>query len=340
MGPGFESLTGHQIELKQTDEGLFFLYNVSMRKVFIVGSLMSILLSGCGRVDRYGKESTITLTWDGVTRKAIVYTPKNIRDLRDVPVVLFLHGGGGKAENVERYGIRDYADRYGFVLVAPDGTGRLPLHTWNGGTWVVNGQAQSCCGTAVRDHVDDVGFINALLDVLIADVHADAQRIYVTGFSNGAIMGYRLACELSERVAAVAVAAPPGLDDGCAPSRAIPLLHIIGDQDDRVPIDGGEGLGFPGLGPLFVALSAQTMISRWADLVGADPMERIVKDERGVLCTQRQTDTGIPATLCVLEGMGHRYPGTDPILPEEAKTEPLGDFDFDAIWSFLNTGSP
>jgi polyhydroxybutyrate depolymerase len=166
------------------------------------------------------------------------------------------------------------------------------------------------------------------------------NRIYVTGFSNGAIMGYRLACELSDRLAAVAVAAPPGLSEDCAPIRAIPLLHIIGTDDDRVPIDGGEGLGFPGLGPLFDALRAQTMIDRWAALVDAQSPKVSVVDERGVVCTQQTTAQGVPATLCILEGLGHSYPGSDPILPEEGKTDPLGDFDFDEIWSFLTTGTP
>jgi polyhydroxybutyrate depolymerase len=311
-----------------------------MRKHGIIALLMMVVLSGCGRFDRAGKESVVTMTWDGLSRKAILYTPKALQNQREVPVVIFLHGGGGKAENVERYGIREYADQYGFILVAPDGTGSLPLHTWNGGSWQVDGETQSCCGSAVRNDVDDVGFIDALIDRLIADYAVDPDRIYVTGFSNGAIMGYRVACELSDRVAAVAVAAPPGLTDDCDPSRAIPLLHMIGTDDDRVPIDGGEGLGFPGLGPLFDALSAQTMIDRWATLVGAQSPVTTVVDEPGVVCTQRQTDKGVPATLCVLEGMGHRYPGANPILPEESKTEPLGDFDFDAVWSFLTTGTP
>ncbi len=311
-----------------------------MRKHGLIAIAVLLMISGCGRWTQQNDESILKMTWDGLSRKAIVYTPKALSDETSVPVVLFLHGGGGKAENVERYGIRKYADKYGFMLVAPDGTGALPLHTWNGGTWMVNGEEQSCCGTAARNLVDDVGFINALIDRLIQDYRVAPDRIYVTGFSNGAIMSYRLACELSDRLAAVAVAAPPGLEDDCTPERAIPLLHIIGSVDDRVPIDGGEGLGFPGLGPLFVAQSAQTMIDHWADLVGANPNVTTVKEETGVLCTERKTDSGTPATLCVLEGMGHRYPGADPILPEEGKTEPVGDFDFDDIWSFLTTGTP
>ena len=311
-----------------------------MRKSLLILFSVALLLSGCGRLTRDRFESTIQFDWDGLSRKAIVYTPKTLIDKPDAPVVLFLHGGGGKAENVERYGIRDYADKYGFILVAPDGTGTLPLHTWNGGVWMVDGKVQSCCGSAVRNNIDDVGFIAALIDRVIEKHHADPNRLYVTGFSNGAIMGYRLACELSERLAGVAVVAPPGLSDDCEPTRAIPLLHIIGAADDRVPIDGGEGLGFPGLGPLFVALSAQTMIDRWAEAINAQDSAIRVKDDTGVLCTQRQTDTAISATMCVLEGMGHRYPGADPILPEEDKTEQIADFDFDQIWSFLTTGTP
>jgi polyhydroxybutyrate depolymerase len=84
-------------------------------------------------------------------------------------------------------------DRERFVTVYPDGTGKV--RTWNGG---------ACCGSAAADDVDDVGFVSALLDHLEGALCIDRRRELASGMSNGAMLTHRLACELSDRFAAVA----------------------------------------------------------------------------------------------------------------------------------------
>jgi len=88
---------------------------------------------------------------------------------------------------------------------------------------------------------DDVAFVDQLLDVLEAAYSIDPARVFAAGHSNGGILSYRLACELSERIVAVGLQAGTLEIDACAPPTAVSLLHIHGVADTNLPIDGGRG---------------------------------------------------------------------------------------------------
>jgi polyhydroxybutyrate depolymerase len=125
-------------------------------------------------------DTTRTLIHQDRERSYIVHVPPGYNPARPTLVVLVFHGGGGNAKNVQRMtGFSAKADAEGFIVVYPNGTGRLKdkLLTWNGGT---------CCGYAVRENVDDVGFAKALLEDLVGVANVDPQRIYATGMSNSA----------------------------------------------------------------------------------------------------------------------------------------------------------
>ena len=105
--------------------------------------------------------------------------------------------------------------------------------TWNGG---------NCCGYAMRaEQVDDVAFTRALLDDLAKVVKVDPKRVYATGMSNGAIMAYRLASELSDRIAAIAPVAGPMGTETCNPKRPVSVIHFHGTDDQFAPFKGGKG---------------------------------------------------------------------------------------------------
>src|SRR4029077_11358983 len=108
--------------------------------------------------------------------------------------VLAFHGGGSNAEQMVHFcGMNEKADQADFIVVYPNGSGRLDRAlTWNGG---------NCCGYAMLNNVDDVSFVRALLSDLERVVAIDPKRVYATGISNGGIMAYRLASELSDRIA-------------------------------------------------------------------------------------------------------------------------------------------
>jgi hypothetical protein len=97
------------------------------------------------------------------------------------------------------------------------------------------------------DGIDDVGFIDALLDNLEGDLCIDRRRVHATGMSNGAELAHRLACDLSWRIASITPVAGTDNTTSCAPTRPVPVMHIHGSADQNVPFDGGVGCGLSGV---------------------------------------------------------------------------------------------
>src|ERR1700693_1294228 len=112
-------------------------------------------------------DHTRALTVGDLKRSYLVHVPKSYDGAKPFPVVLAFHGGGSNAEQMVRFcGLNDKADKAGFIVVYPNGTGRLErLLTWNGG---------NCCGYAMLNKVDDVAFTKALLDDLAKVAKVDA----------------------------------------------------------------------------------------------------------------------------------------------------------------------
>ena len=160
------------------------------------------------------------------------YLPANYDSLTSLPLVFALHGFTNSAEEIEeRSQFNIIADTAGFIVCYPNGVDRA----WNVG-WQFGSRA------------DDVGFINAMIDSFILNHKVDPNRIYSTGFSNGGFMSYRLACELNERIAAVASVAggfAPDYFENCDPHRAVPVMQIHGTFDIIVPINGAPGITIP-----------------------------------------------------------------------------------------------
>lgn len=151
-----------------------------------------------------------------------------------VPVVVVLHGGGGNATNAEQMtGFTALVDRERIIVVYPEGTAkraRVRLLTWNAG---------HCCGHAMDARVDDVGFIDAMLDAVAAEFHVDADRIYATGMSNGAMMTHRLGRALAHRFAAIAPVVGAVFGDEPNAKGPVSALMINGLLDKSVPAQGG-----------------------------------------------------------------------------------------------------
>ena len=180
-----------------------------------------------------------TLQHDGQTRFFAVHLPPPAATSRKVlPLVIALHGGGGSGRQFEtQSGLSEKADQEGFIVVYPDGRqnpGVLGLRTWNAG---------SCCGQiAVANQTDDVGFIRKLIDKLTVTYQIDPKRVYATGHSNGAMLCYRLACELPDKLAAIAAnSGTMQVKTPCRPARVMPILHVHSQRDRNVPYTGGVG---------------------------------------------------------------------------------------------------
>ncbi|RMH69631.1 MAG: T9SS C-terminal target domain-containing protein [Gemmatimonadetes bacterium] len=177
-----------------------------------------------------------TLRYGGYDRTFLTHLPPNYDGSEETPLVIALHGGFGSAFNLQAQSLlSETADSAGFIVVYPEGIASpLGIRTWNAG---------GCCGYAVEQEIDDTGFINTLIDTLLNRYNLDPDRIFATGMSNGGMMAYRLACELGDRIAAIAPVAATMVMPDCDPVRLTPIIHFHSILDENVPIEGGIGNG-------------------------------------------------------------------------------------------------
>jgi polyhydroxybutyrate depolymerase len=246
-------------------------------------------------------ETIRTLTHDGRERSYILYIPASVNWSQPVPLVFVLHGGTGNAESAIRMsGFNGVADQHGFVLVYPNGTGRLSdnnLLTWNGG---------NCCAYAQENNVDDVGFMRTIVTDLQPLMNIDAKRIYATGMSNGAILSQRLACEAADLFAAVAPVAGTLNFSPCNPSRPISVIEFHGTMDQHIPYEGG-------FGPKSLVnvdfASVQDSVRFWTAFDGCDSQPQTIS----FADIRHETWTGCTGSssveLYTVNGGGHAWPG-------------------------------
>ena len=237
-------------------------------------------------------------------RRYVVHVPQRL-EARPA-VVLNFHGGGGTADAHKKYVRMDaLADREGFLAVYPDGSRGFggKLLTWNAGT---------CCGASARQNVDDAGFVRALLGDL-AHRHAyDAARVYATGLSNGAMMSYRLAAELSDRIAAIAPVAGSMVLARFAPQRPVPVLHIHSLDDGRALYGGGLGPPFPFTATRVLHPPVEERLADWARANGCagEPQAGERREWQGHSATLLvYQGCKAETALWKLTGAGHVWPG-------------------------------
>ena len=162
-----------------------------------------------------------TIKHNGMTRSYMVHVPATYDGESPTPLVVAIHGWQRSPQLMEDHSrLSVKSDSCGFLVVYPKGTGN-PLG------WNVN-----------ESGVDDVGFIDCLLDTLQKDYNIDARRIYVTGFSNGSQLTYRIAHMLANRIAAIAPVAGPMLFSSHTPARAVPVMHFHAKNDNSAPYSG------------------------------------------------------------------------------------------------------
>jgi polyhydroxybutyrate depolymerase len=169
-----------------------------------------------------------SFSFENLSRTYTVYLPAAYTAGDHLPLLLSLHGLTQTGNSMMQFsGFNTYADQYNFIVVYPDGVN----NSWNVG---FNGGSTA----------NDVGFLSALIDTLHVQYGIDLNRVYSTGFSNGGFMSYRLACELTGRIAAIASVAGTMTDGAwgsCLPSRDLPVMHIHGTNDFVVFYNGGFG---------------------------------------------------------------------------------------------------
>ncbi len=249
-----------------------------------------------------GKDVVESFNFDGQRRTVLVHLPRSHDLSKRLPLVLVLHGGGGSYKYaVKMTGMSSKADKEGFIVAYPNGTGRYGwfIRTWNAG---------DCCGYAQKHRIDDLAFIRALIERLTAEYAVDKRKVYLAGFSNGAMMAYELGCELSEQLAAIAVVGGSMTGRERLPARPLPVIILHGSADDHVPYEGGPGKlakwGYP-----VNRASVASAVSFWVKRDGCSPEALKIA---GAASEHRKYSGGLDGSeveLYTLKGAGHAWPG-------------------------------
>jgi len=248
-----------------------------------------------------GQSMDYELVLDGGVRSYIVYKPM-VTDTKGAPLMIVLHGGLGNARRMEEIsGMNDIADEGKFIVAYPNGTGGRFASMQDRRTW----NAGRCCGQAVRQNVNDVLFIKKMIEDIHSRFSIDTGRVYVAGMSNGAMMAYRLACEIPEKIAAIIAVSGTLAVDNCDAAKDVPVLHIHGDQDKNVPFTGGSG-------DEGVAMVSHRSVPDTMKLIlqarqCSPPKQKMLNSN--IQVSSYRCSNGAPVELYVIKGGGHIWPG-------------------------------
>ncbi|OBG24828.1 PHB depolymerase family esterase [Mycobacterium sp. 852002-51057_SCH5723018] len=270
-------------------------------------AVLALCMVGCG--ERHVSAASAqdlpgTFRSGGMDRTYTVHVPPG----DPVGLVLSLHGGGGTG--VGQRGLTDFdtvADAHNLLVVYPDGLEK---------SWA-DGRGAS---PADRHHVDDVGFLVALVAKMQSDYNIAPGHVFATGMSNGGFMSNRLACDRADVFAAIApVAGTLGAGVACNPSRPVSVLETHGTADPLVPFKGGD---VHGRGGVSHSVSVTTMVDKWrsADGCQGDPSAQVLPTV-GDGTVVRRFDSAVCAAstevvLYQIDDGGHTWPGGKQYLPQ------------------------
>lgn len=289
--------------------------------------LMVSLLSLTAFAQRFASPANTTehfMNIGSVQRRYLVHLPPHFNKSGNAPLVLLLHGGRGRPETAAHDGQIDATDAHGFVLVMPEGING----GWNDGR-IVKGHGN-----------DDVAFLSALIDTMVHDYGVDAKRVYSTGISNGGFMSFRLACDLSDKIAAIAPVAASmgeGAPGDCHPSHPIPVLMINGTKDPLIPFNGGE-VGGTLLRNRGTSAPVPKVVEFWrkqADCTSTiektDLPDRDKTDDSTVTREACQSKSGAEVINYTVIGGGHTWPGGTAYAPKAVVGVVNRDFNASAV---------
>jgi len=277
------------------------------RARLLLVSVLAVCLAGCaGRPvsAASSRDQPGTFQSGGLTRTYTVHVPPG----PPLGLVLNLHGGGGTGTG--QRGLTDIdavADANNLLVVYPDGYDK---------SWA-DGRGAS---PADRRHVDDVGFLVALVSRLQNDFGVPPGHVFATGMSNGGFMVNRLACDRADVFAAIApVSGTLGVGVACNPSWPVSVLVAHGTADPLVPFNGGNVRGRGGVSR---SISAASMVDKWrsADGCHGDPSARQLPDVGDGTFVRRFDSTACAASTEVvfyrIDNGGHTWPGGKQYLPK------------------------
>lgn len=257
---------------------------------------MLLLLFSVTIAAAQGEQKREEMTVDGMKRAYVIYTPAKAGSNK-MPLIISLHGGLATPKG--QFHLADFrpiADTAKFIVICP-----ASKHIWHDGS--------------DNKGIDDVKFIDQLISYAIKTYNADPERVYVTGISNGGFMTSRLACQLSNRIAAIAiVAATLNEDQGYAPIKPMPVIYMHGSKDPLFSINGGKAFGR-------VAYSHEQVLKVWADMDKCgEPVTTTLPDTAKdgtsiIIKTYTNPTTGFKVVGYTIVNGGHTWPGGWQYMP-------------------------
>jgi polyhydroxybutyrate depolymerase len=305
---------------------------------FIVISIS--ILTGClYEIPEDPNTFSRSIMFDGLNRTYRIHIPPNISQIDSPALVFVLHGGGGTGENTERTltlgGFNTLSDDYGFIVIYPDGIDRH----WNDGRNVND--------TAHQEKIDDVGFLSRLIDNLTDEFNANPNKVFFTGISNGAMMSYRLAFDITEKIAAIAPVA------GAIPTEILPentngiplsVFVLSGTHDPLVPWEGGN-IGTPNY-PRGTCISVPESVEFWVKRnncnttpIGTWLPNKNKLDLCRIHCDNYENgDNNTEVVLYEIKRGGHTWPGGYQYFPKFLIGRTCRDIDAnEEIWKFFDS---
>jgi len=232
-----------------------------------------------------------TLQHDGQTRQYRLYVPASYDANKPAPLILNYHGFTNNINTqYNQSDFRQLAEANQFIFATPQGLGGF----FSG--WAINNN--------FGGSQDDLGFSNALIDKIESEYNINAKRVYATGFSNGGFFSYRLACELSPRIAAVASVAGSMTrrwitSNQCQPAHPTAVLQITGTNDGTISINGNGSNN-----------SIQQVMEYWAGVNNADATPDVTQLGGGsTRSVWDNGDNGVTAEFIRVQGRGHSWNG-------------------------------
>ncbi len=307
--------------MKESEHGPLSFWQVLFRILLgLIGAaalMMAVLLIGF----KLAHVTNGEIVSGGEERVYAIYVPETAAE--PAPLVISLHGfSEWPALHQHVTGWQALADEEGFIVVYPAGTG-FPLR------WLAFPREENA---AISEK--DVIFISDLIAALSAEYQVDPERIYVDGFSNGAGMATRLACELSDQIAAIAGVAGAYVVplDACEPERPMPFISVHGDADEIVPYHGGPSHMFD-----VPFTDVPEYMAGWAERNGCEAQPVTLEqqgDASGIAYTG--CDGGADVIFYTISGGGHAWPGGEP-LPERIVGYTSDDLNTTAVlWEFFS----
>lgn len=282
-----------------------------------ISSLNSSVPS-CSNYSSIENTQYCSFTKDDLTREFYIYVPSGYSEnISPVSVLFSLHGGGDYAEaNMQYSGFKEHADTDTFIIIYPQGSyykdkGTTGWNTEEGG-------------------VNDVAFIESIIDWTGNNFNVQLNEVYAAGFSNGGFMAYHLACYLSAKIAAIAPVA--GLMGNytyntCSPLQPTPLAHIHGLQDDIISINGGDYYR-----PLEDNGNTTGVITYWQDYNQCKEFSQEVlydgEDNIGTFNKWANCSNGADINYWIITNKGHEWNESD-------KSEASNFDTSQALWNFL-----